>query len=77
MVLRYLNKAISRICEKLIAASDSETKRTEYADILIDLSIATVRNMFNRADFPSCTFGKEKLVETSALKEYFRLPRRA
>ena len=41
MVLRYLNKAISRICDKLIAAGDSETKRTEYADILIDLSVAS------------------------------------
>lgn len=31
----------------------------------------TVKNMFNRKDFPACDFGKRKLVEQAAFREYF------
>ncbi len=34
-------------------------------------SLPTVQALFNRADFPCCSFGRAKLVEASALKEYF------
>lgn len=36
----------------------------------------TVRILFNRPDFPSCDFGKEKVVEIHAALQYFSVPRR-
>lgn len=39
-------------------------------------SPATVRQLFNRPDFPSCDFGKEKVVEIHAALKYFSVPRR-
>lgn len=36
----------------------------------------TVQDLFNRADFPSCDFGKTKIAEISAVKKYFSVPRR-
>ena len=37
---------------------------------------ATVQKIFNRPDFPSCDFGKTKVAEINAVREYFRVPRR-
>lgn len=39
-------------------------------------SLGTVRQLFNRPDFPSCDFGKEKIVEIHAALNYFSVPRR-
>lgn len=39
-------------------------------------SPVTVQNLYNRADFPSCNFGKTKVAEISAVKKYFSVPRR-
>lgn len=39
-------------------------------------SMPTVLDLFNRADFPSCDFGQGKVVEESAFKQYFSVPRR-
>lgn len=39
-------------------------------------SFPTVRDLFNRPDFPSCDFGKEKVVEIHAALKYFSVPRR-
>lgn len=39
-------------------------------------STPTVLKVFNRPDFPSTDFGKEKLVEVNALIKYFSIPRR-
>lgn len=36
----------------------------------------TVKNLFNRPDFPSCDFGKEKKAEITAVINYFSVPRR-
>lgn len=36
----------------------------------------TIKKLFNRPDFPSCDFGKEKIAEVSAVKKYFSVPRR-
>lgn len=47
----------------------------EFAE-LTGWSIATVQNLFNRKDFPSCNFGKEKIAEINAVREYFKIPRR-
>lgn len=39
-------------------------------------SLGTVRQLFNRPDFPSCDFGKEKIVEIHAALNYFSVPHR-
>lgn len=43
---------------------------------LLRWSEPTVQDLFNREDFPSCDFGKKKVVEATALKNYFSTPRR-
>lgn len=39
-------------------------------------SLPIVKKLFNRADFPSCDYGRKKVVEVSAAKKYFSVPRR-
>lgn len=39
-------------------------------------NVTTVRNLFNIEDFPSCDYGREKVVEIHALVAYFSVPRR-
>lgn len=36
----------------------------------------TVQDLYNRADFPSSDFGKEKKAEVHAIIDYFKVPRR-
>lgn len=36
----------------------------------------TVQELYNRPDFPSCNFGKEKVAEIHAVINYFSVPRR-
>ncbi len=36
----------------------------------------TVQDLYNRPDFPSCNFGKEKKAEIHAIIKYFSVPRR-
>lgn len=36
----------------------------------------TVQNLYNRPDFPSTNYGKEKKAEIHAIVEYFKVPRR-
>lgn len=36
----------------------------------------TVQDLYNRADFPSTDFGKEKKAEVHAIIDYFKVPRR-
>lgn len=43
---------------------------------LLGWSAPTVQDLFNRGDFPSCDFGRKKVVELTALKNYFSVPRR-
>ncbi len=43
---------------------------------ILPWSRKTVQELFNRPDFPSCDYGKEKVVEIYAFKEYFNTPRR-
>lgn len=43
---------------------------------LLGWSAPTVQDLFNRRDFPSCDYGKKKVVEATALKNYFCVPRR-
>ena len=39
-------------------------------------SVPTVQNLYNRPDFPSTNYGKEKKAEIHAIVEYFKVPRR-
>ena len=39
-------------------------------------SLQTVRELYNRPDFPSTNYGKEKKAELHAIVEYFKIPRR-
>jgi predicted DNA-binding transcriptional regulator AlpA len=39
-------------------------------------SRAIIAEMFNMPDFPSCNYGKSKLVEAHALIDFFSVPRR-
>ena len=39
-------------------------------------SLKTVQDLYNRRDFPSTDFGKEKKAEVHAIIEYFKVPRR-
>ena len=39
-------------------------------------SVPTVQNLYNRPDFPSTDYGKEKKAEIHAIVEYFKVPRR-
>jgi len=47
----------------------------EFAE-LSGWSEPTAQKLFNRDDFPSCDFGKEKIAELSAVIQYFSVPRR-
>lgn len=39
-------------------------------------SQTTVQRLYNRPDFPSCNYGREKIAEVHALIKYFSVPRR-
>ena len=39
-------------------------------------SIPTVQKLYNRPDFPSTDYGREKKAEIHAIVEYFKVPRR-
>lgn len=43
---------------------------------LLGWSEPTTQDLFNRKDFPCCDYGKKKVVEMTALKNYFSTPRR-
>ncbi len=64
--LKELESAVDKIC--FLSITDV-MKMTGW-------SRPTVEKMFNRPDFPSCDFGKEKIVELTALRDYFSVPRR-
>ena len=60
---------------------ETNTQKLQFITVrelakLTGWSIATVQNLFNRKDFPSCNFGKEKIAEINAVREYFKIPRR-
>ena len=38
-------------------------------------SVPTVQNLYNRSDFPSTNFGREKKAEIHAIVDYFKVPR--
>lgn len=64
--LKELESAVDRICFLTI---NDVMDATHW-------SRPTVQNLFNRPDFPACDLGKEKVVELTALRRYFSVPRR-
>lgn len=56
----------------------SEPKFYSIKDVakIINWSEKTVQELFNREDFPSCDFGKEKKVEKYAFTKYFETKRK-
>lgn len=73
-------KELTELVEKLSAleATVKDVRFLTMNDVikLIGWSRSTVEKMFNRPDFPSCDYGKEKVVELTAFRKYFSEPRR-
>lgn len=70
----------SELIDKLNEANQI-TKTLKFISIkefcnLTGWSLKTVQNLYNRKDFPSTDFGKEKKAEIHAIIEYFKIPRR-
>lgn len=70
----------SELIDKLNEANQI-TKTLKFISIkefcnLTGWSLKTVQNLYNRKDFPSTDFGKEKKAEVHAIIEYFKIPRR-
>lgn len=78
--LEQLTEEITKVVGKIekLETRISEPKFYTIPDVskLIGWSEPTVQDLFNRGDFPSCDFGKKKVVEMAALKNYFSVPRR-
>lgn len=78
-----LQEQIDTLNELLKKMSQVEDKAKEITFLTVsDLakmtgwSKTTVRELFNRKDFPCCDFGKEKIAEINAVRAYFGVPRR-
>lgn len=73
-------KDLTQICQKLEEFENKVQKlmflTIKETEKLTGWSNKTVQNLFNRPDFPSCDFGKEKIVEVNAMRNYFSVPRR-
>lgn len=78
--LEELSEKIADIVSRIEKLESKLTKPTFYKikDVmqLTGWSESTVQDLFNRKDFPSCNFGKSKVVESSAFCQYFSQPRR-
>lgn len=71
---------LSTLIEKL-GLLENKTQMLTFINIqqfakITGWSIATVQDLFNRKDFPSCDFGKTKIAELTAVQKYFSVPRR-
>ena len=78
-----LDEQIEKLNEIIRKAEEAEAKVITLRFLSIkELSeitgwcTKTVQELYNRPDFPSTDFGKEKKAEISAVKEYFKVPRR-
>lgn len=71
---------LNELLEKLSLVED-KTKALTFITIpqfakITGWSRAVVNDLYNRKDFPSCDFGKQKIAELNAVREYFSVPRR-
>lgn len=75
----YINKMqeVSGLLKEIDTSIDKLRFITikEFSEIT-GWSPATVQNLYNRPDFPSCDYGKEKIALLSAVIKYFEVPRR-
>lgn len=75
----YINKLqeVSELLKEIDTSIDKLRFITikEFSEIT-GWSSATVQNLYNRPDFPSCDYGKEKIALLSAVIKYFEVPRR-
>jgi len=78
-----LNDQLDKVKELLLTLKEIEktTELLKFISIaefskITGWSIKTVQELYNRKDFPSTDFGKEKKAEVHALVEYFKVPRR-
>lgn len=78
--LEQLTEKIAEVVGKVekIEMSITQPKFYSITEVakMLGWSEPTVQDLFNRRDFPSCDFGKKKVVEVTALKNYFSVPRR-
>lgn len=70
-------KSILRILQDI----DNQILKLQFISIqdfqnITGWSKPTVQDLYNRPDFPSCDYGKEKKAEIHAIIEYFKVPRR-
>lgn len=78
-----LDKQLTNIKEliKTMDILDNKVDKLKFIDVdelstLTGWSKRTVQDLFNKPDFPSCDFGKEKKAEIHAVMKYFSVPRR-
>ena len=78
-----LDENINKLSALLNQLNEAEEKAVKLQFLTIkDMikitgwSAMTVQELFRRADFPSCDFGKEKIAEIHAVISYFSVPRR-
>lgn len=74
---------LDRINDILMALDKLDTKVNGLQFITIKQfteltgwSTKTVQDLYNRPDFPSCDYGKQKVAEIDAIKDYFKVPRK-
>lgn len=79
-MLEQLTDEIKSVVDKVEKIETSLTEPKFYSieetAKLLGWSTPTTQDLFNRGDFPSCDFGRKKVVEMTALKNYFSVPRR-
>lgn len=78
-----LQEQIDKLDELLTKLSlvEDKTKALTFITIpelakITGWSRKIVNDLYNRKDFPSCDFGKQKIAELNAVREYFSVPRR-
>lgn len=78
-----LDKYIDKMQEvsDLLKQIDTDIEKLRFVTIkefatVTGWSPTTVQALFNRPDFPSCDYGKEKIALLSAVIKYFEVPRR-
>lgn len=78
-----LDKELEKVNKLVVALNDvkDQANLIQFVSIkdfckLTGWSEKTVQEIYNRPDFPSCDYGKEKKAEVHAILKYFEVPRR-
>lgn len=70
---KELLKTITEVEEKAEFIQFMSIK--EFAEVA-KMSEKKAQEVYNKPDFPSCDYGKEKVAEIHAVRQYFSVPRR-